>query len=157
MLAKEIAASRDFLGEFVGSLLPESPVRTPHVVFRLASLHDPLRLSERTEPMGVQAFCHTRENPGFFRAICEIGSLCRDCEHGFYPCDYGRACSCDYGSACGPCENESDEVPSLGYFEKKEHRVSDKRTNQKVILVKSSTVHFDRSAEFADCHNHPSL
>ncbi|MGB7467699.1 MAG: hypothetical protein WBW14_32740, partial [Candidatus Acidiferrum sp.] len=37
---KEIAASRDFLGEFVRRLLPESPVRVTFVVFAKPSLDD---------------------------------------------------------------------------------------------------------------------
>src|ERR1700681_2675074 len=52
-LSKEIAATRDFLGEFVRRLLSESPVRTTLIVFRSPSLHDPLR------------FCHgLRAPPG---------------------------------------------------------------------------------------------
>lgn len=40
METKEIAASRDFLGEFVRRLLPESPVRVTFVVFAKPSLDD---------------------------------------------------------------------------------------------------------------------
>ena len=54
LLSKGIAASRDSLGEFVRRLLPESPVRTTLVVFTSPSLHEPLGLCQRREPMSIQ-------------------------------------------------------------------------------------------------------
>ncbi len=65
----EIAASRDFIGELVGCLLPESPVRPTLVVFPAPSLHDLLGLRQRREPMGIQAFCPKRSVERFHESI----------------------------------------------------------------------------------------
>ena len=56
MHPNEIAASRDFIGEFVGRLLPKSPVRPTLVVFPAPSLDLAPSVFQGQEPIYVQTF-----------------------------------------------------------------------------------------------------
>ena len=55
-LQMKVAASRDFIGEFVRCPLPESPVRPTLVVFPATSFHDPSGFRQVRKPVGIQAF-----------------------------------------------------------------------------------------------------
>jgi hypothetical protein len=76
----EIAAGRDLIGEFVGRLLPESPVRPTLVVFPASSLNDLPGFGQGCKPVGIQAFCPKSSVEGFHESVVYGLARTRECD-----------------------------------------------------------------------------